>query len=199
MISRSRSAQLVKANLRLVVPKKGSLSKNARVQPCAGVDNLEGLSFFILDNRSLELIKEGKMSEVVKAKKEPDKFKIYAVAILIYLLINGLVFEFFIGLLENQLKTFLFPMFPYTRIALLIMTVLIAKRYIDKRSEEPKKKRGLFFKISKYAVLAIIFIGLTYGAFFSVVFYDPTPNEPIVLPELPQPTRLQIDTQYIGQ
>lgn len=141
------------------------------------------------------------MSKQNQTKKQPNKIKIYGIAILIYLLVNGLVFETFITLLENQLETPLFPMFPYTRLALLIITILIANKYIDKRSSEPKKKQSSFYSITKAVIFALILVGLTYGAFFSVEFYDPTPSEPIEFPELevPQPTKIDIDKLNIEQ
>jgi hypothetical protein len=139
------------------------------------------------------------MSKENRVNKQPNKFKIYGIAILIYLLINGLVIELLITLLENQLETPLFPMFPYTRIALLIITILIARHYISKRSLNHNKNPNLFIRIAKYAFLTLIFAGLALGAFLSVSFYDETPYEPIVFPELPVPEPVEVDRPNFEQ
>lgn len=134
------------------------------------------------------------MADKSSENKKPNKFKVYAVAILIYLLVNGLIFETLITLLENQLRTYLNPILPFTRIGLLIIPILLARRYIAKRSPEPPKKRSTAAKVTKYILLTLVFIGLAYGAMLAMLFYDdsPTPTEPIVIPELPQATPLEI-------
>jgi hypothetical protein len=131
------------------------------------------------------------MSEEIQEKKQINKLKVYGAAVLIYLIINGLVFELFIEFLENHYSTHLFPMFPYTRIALLIITILIAKNYIDKRSPGKTKKAKLSLRLIKYTCLVIIFFSLFIGAFFSVMTYE-EPKPPIVIPKLQQPELYQI-------
>jgi len=126
--------------------------------------------------------------------KPVNKLKVYGLAILLYLLINGLVIETIIGLLEDRSGEPLYLAFPYTRLALLIITILAAQYYIARKTG---KKASIARRITKYFLLAAVFIGLYIGGMFSVINHQ-EPREPIVIPELQRPTKIKITEPYNG-
>lgn len=131
------------------------------------------------------------MSEKLPTKPV-NKLKVYGLAILLYLLINGLVFETMIALLESRSDTTLYPMFPFTRIGFLIVTILTAQYYIARKTH---KKPRLAHRIAKYVLLVAVFVGLYIGGMLSVINHE-EPREPFVMPELPRPTKLEITNPY---
>lgn len=98
-------------------------------------------------------------------KHRISKLKVYSVALGIFLLIN-LVIETGITLLENSTHRWLYPIFPFTRLGLLIIVILVANSYIRRREDKPKSK--LWWRISKPILLIVVFFGLTIGAWLSV-------------------------------
>lgn len=94
-----------------------------------------------------------------------NNVKIYAAAIGIFLLVNFGV-EAGITLLENSTHHWLYPIFPFTRIGLLIITILAANYYIRRRTGKPKPK--LWWRILKPILLILVAYGLTMGAWLSV-------------------------------
>jgi len=116
-------------------------------------------------------------------EKPVNRVGVYVVAILLYLVLNGLVFETGITLLENTAKSDLFPMFPFKRIAFLILAILFARQYIAKRTAEPKQSSRAL-RYTKNIVLFLVFGFLAIGALASVAPYYDTEYKPIVIPEL---------------
>ena len=98
-------------------------------------------------------------------KPKVNKVKIYAAALGILLLVN-LGVETGITLLENAKHQWLYPIFPFTRIGLLIITILAANDYIRSRAGKPKPK--LWWRIVKSILLILVAYGLTMGAWLSV-------------------------------
>lgn len=98
-------------------------------------------------------------------KHRISKLKVYSVALGIFLLIN-LAVETGITLLENSTHKWLYPIFPFTRIGILIIIILGANLYIRRREDKPKSK--LWWRISKPILLIVVFFGLTIGAWLSV-------------------------------
>ena len=94
-----------------------------------------------------------------------NKVKIYAAAIGIFLLVNFGV-ETGITLLENSTHQWLYPIFPFTRIGLLIITILAANYYIRRRAGKTKPK--LWWRIVKSILLILVAYGLIMGAWLSV-------------------------------
>lgn len=127
------------------------------------------------------------------SKQNINRTKVYLWAGGIFLLAN-FAFEVGITMLESSTQQNLFPIFPFTRIGLLLITILAANYYIRRRTNKPKIHIGL--RIAKYAALTLVAYGLTMGAWLSVSSAD-TPSvvgeseevqyEPreIVIPEPP--------------
>lgn len=139
------------------------------------------------------------MPDQAQTKKIPNKLKIYGLAILIYLLVNGLIIELLLTLLENQLKTYIYPIFPFTRLALLIITILLANRYIARRSEGYSRKSRPIVRAAKYAALSFVFICLAIGAFVALSVHDDSQREPVAIPELPRATPLKLNKPQIEE
>lgn len=98
-------------------------------------------------------------------KHRISKPKVYLVALGIFLLIN-LVVETGITLLENSTHRWLYPIFPFTRLGLLIIVILVSSSYIRRRADKPKPR--LWWRITKPVLVILIVFGLTMGAWFSV-------------------------------
>lgn len=98
-------------------------------------------------------------------KTKLNKVKIYAAAIGIFLLVN-LGVETGVTLLENATQRWLYPIFPFTRIGLLIITILATNYYIRRRTGKPKPK--LWWRIVRPILLILVAYGLTMGAWLSV-------------------------------
>lgn len=131
-------------------------------------------------------------------KTKVNKVKVYAAAIGIFLLVNFGV-ETGITLLENSTHQWLYPIFPFTRIGLLIITILAANYYIRRRAGKPKPK--LWWRIVKPILLILVAYGLTMGAWLSVSQADAdraaadAEKARQSLQNLPVPTRLELDTK----
>lgn len=132
------------------------------------------------------------------ASKTPiKKVKVYAAAIGIFVMIN-FGFEAGITLLENSTHQWLYPIFPFTRIGLLIITILGANYYIRRRTGKPKLK--LWWRIVKPALLILVAYGLIMGAWLSVSQADAdraavdAEKTRQSLHSLPVPTRVELDT-----
>ncbi len=94
-----------------------------------------------------------------------NKVKVYSAAFGIFLLAN-LGVQGGITLLENATHQWLYPIFPFTSIGLLIVTVLATNYYIRRRTGKPKSK--LWWRITKPILLILVAYGLTMGAWLSV-------------------------------
>ncbi|HUS25975.1 MAG TPA: hypothetical protein VMY99_01340 [Nevskiaceae bacterium] len=134
------------------------------------------------------------MSEETNPRQKISKAKIYGVAIVGFLLVNFGI-ETLITLIENQQKTFLYPIFPYTRSGLLIITILATSYYIRVRTGKPKVR--LPFRIGKYILLALAFYGLVMGSIFALDAAEierlrqNRPNMPSFQDMLPEPYNLE--------
>lgn len=130
-------------------------------------------------------------------KTKVNKVKVYAAAIGIFLLVNFGV-ETGITLLENSTHQWLYPIFPFTRIGLLVITILVANYYIRRRAGKPKPK--LWWRIVKPILLILVAYGLTMGAWLSVSQADAdraaadAEKARQSLQSTPVPTRLELDT-----
>ena len=128
-------------------------------------------------------------------KPKVNKVKVYAAALGILLLVNFGV-ETGITFLENATHQWLYPIFPFTRIGLLIITILAANYYIRRRTGKPKPK--LWWRIVKPILLILVAYGLTMGAWLSVSNADAdraaaeAESTRRSLPALPEPTTLTI-------
>ena len=126
-------------------------------------------------------------------KPKVNKIKIYLAALGILLLVN-LGVETGITLLENATHQWLYPIFPFTRIGLLIITILVANYYIRRRSG--KSKPQLWWRIVRPILLILVAYGLTMGAWLSVSNADADraaaklESSRRSLPALPEPTVL---------
>ncbi len=126
-------------------------------------------------------------------KPKVNNVKIYASALGILLLVN-LGVETGITYLENAMHQWLYPIFPFTRLGLLIITILAANYYIRRRAGKPKHK--LWWRIVKPILLVLVAYGLTMGAWLSVSNADADraaaklENTRRSLPALPEPTVL---------
>jgi len=126
-------------------------------------------------------------------KPTVNKIKVYLAALGILLLVN-LGVETGITLIENATHQWLYPIFPFTRIGLLIITILAANYYIRRRSGRPKPK--LWWRIVKPILLILVVYGLTMGAWLSVSNADADraaaelENTRRSLPSVPEPTVL---------
>lgn len=98
-------------------------------------------------------------------KHKISKTKIYVSAFGIFLVAN-FAFEVGITFLENATHQWLYPIFPYTRIGLLIITMLAANYYIRRKLHKPKQR--LWWRIVKPALLIIVAWLLAMGAWLSV-------------------------------
>lgn len=105
------------------------------------------------------------MPEEQKPQHKVNKFKVYAIAILLFVLGN-FIFETALALLENQRQTLLYPIIPYTRIYLLISTVLLANYYIRRKQAKPKQK--LWWRILKALLMIVLALLFLLGASFSI-------------------------------
>ena len=76
------------------------------------------------------------------------------------------IFETIIAIVESNFEDQLYPMFPYSRVALLIITVLATNYYIRKRTGIPKMK--LSYRIGKYILLTIVFYALMIAGMFAI-------------------------------
>ncbi len=123
-------------------------------------------------------------------KQKINKVKIYSAALGILLLVN-LGVETGITFLENATHQWLYPIFPFTRIGLLIITILAANYYIRRRAGKPKPK--LWWRIVKPILLILVAYGLAMGAWLSVSNADGDraatefENTRRSLPALPEP------------
>lgn len=126
-------------------------------------------------------------------KPKVNRTKVYAAALGILLLVN-LGVETGITLLENATHQWLYPIFPFTRIGLLIITILAANYYIRRRAVKPKPK--LWWRIVKPILLILVAYGLTMGAWLSVSNADAdraaaaAESSRRSLPALPEPPKL---------
>lgn len=105
------------------------------------------------------------MPDKASQESKINKVKIYTIAVLIFLFVN-FALETAITMLENKVHQWLYPIFPFTSIGLLIITILIANSYIRRREYRPKQK--LWWRFLKPVILILIFFGLTMGAWLSV-------------------------------
>lgn len=132
-------------------------------------------------------------------KPKVNKFKIYSAALGIFLLVNFAV-ETGVTLLENATHQWLYPIFPFTRIGLLIITILATNYYIRRRSGEPKPK--LWWRIVKPILLILVAYGLTMGAWLSVSQADAdraaaeAEKTRRAVPSLQVPSKAELDTTY---
>lgn len=130
-------------------------------------------------------------------KTKVNKVKVYAAAIGIFILVNFGV-ETGITLLENSTHQWLYPIFPFTRIGLFIITILAANYYIRRRTGKPKLK--LWWRIVKPILLILVAYGLIMGAWLSVSQADSdraaadAEKARQSLQSLPAPTRVELDT-----
>lgn len=128
-----------------------------------------------------------------------NKTKVYAAAIGIYLLVNFGV-ETGITLLENSMHQWLYPIFPFTRIGLLIITTLAANYYIRRRTG--KQKPRLWWRILKPIMLILVAYGLTMGAWLSVSQADAdraasdAEKARQSMPSLQAQTNTELETNY---
>lgn len=97
--------------------------------------------------------KERVMTDENEAKHTVNKFKIYAIASLIFILGN-FIFETVVALIESQQQTLLYPILPFTRIYLLIVTILAANYFIRRRQGKPKQK--LWWQIIKGVIMFVL-------------------------------------------
>lgn len=135
------------------------------------------------------------MSEENQAQKHPNKVKVYAAAFGIYLLVNFAA-ETGITLLENATQQWLYPIFPFTRLYLLIITILLANYYIRRKQGKPKQK--LWWRILKATILLVLGWLFFFGAWFSMSEAElerMRQNRPEV-PSLQVPTKIELDTTY---
>jgi hypothetical protein len=123
-------------------------------------------------------------------KPKLNKTKIYVAALIIFLLVNFGI-ETGVTLLENSTGQWLYPIFPFTRIGLLILTILATNYYIRRRAVKPKPK--LWWRIVKPILLILVTYGLIMGAWLSVSNADADRAAAKVdaarqpLPTLPEP------------
>ena len=66
------------------------------------------------------------------AHKKPKLWQVIVIATSAFLLGN-FVFETIITLIESSQSIRLYEMFPFTRLALLLLTIVLARRYWKKR------------------------------------------------------------------
>lgn len=132
-------------------------------------------------------------------KTKVNKVQVYAAAIGIFLLVNFGV-ETGITLLENSIHQWLYPIFPFTRIGLLIITILVANYYIRRRTFKPKPK--LWWRILKPILLVLVAYGLIMGAWLSVSQADAdraaaeAEKTRQSMPSLQPPAKTELDTTY---
>jgi len=129
------------------------------------------------------------MSEEAEVKPV-NKVKIYVIAILLYLVLNGLVFETLLTLIENQQQTTLQPILPFTRVFLLIVSVLLANDYIRRRQGSRKQK--LWWRVLRGIILLVIAWLFFFGAWFSLSDAEFESNKPIIVPDLRQVQQSEI-------
>lgn len=132
-------------------------------------------------------------------KTKINKAKVYGIALVLFLLVN-FGFETLITIVENSSQQWLYPIFPYTRIGLLIITILAANYYIRRRLGKPKPK--LWWRIMKPALLILVAYGLTMGAWLSVSQVDAdraaaeAQKASQSIQNLQVPTKTEINTNY---
>jgi O-antigen/teichoic acid export membrane protein len=102
-------------------------------------------------------------------KQKVNRLKIYAVALGIFLVVNTAV-ETGITYLEYVTRQELYPIFPFTRIGLLVITILAINYYIRQRTG--KSKPRLWWRITKPILLILLAYGLAMGAWLSVTQAD---------------------------
>lgn len=128
-----------------------------------------------------------------------NRLKIYTIAFVIFLLANTAL-ETFITWLENQTQQWLYPIFPFTRVGLLIITILIANAYIRRKEHRPKQK--LWWRVLRPVLLVLVAYGLTMGAWLSVSQADAdraaaeAAKARQSFQYLPAPTRTELNTSY---
>ncbi len=131
------------------------------------------------------------MPEEEKPHHKVNKVKVYVIAVLLFIFGN-FVFETILTLLENQLQTFLYPIFPYTRLFLLIITILLANYYI--RRKQGRQKQKLWWRILKAISLFIIAWLFFFGAWFALSEAElermriERENNQVELSPVPEPT-----------
>lgn len=129
-------------------------------------------------------------------KHRINKLKIYSIAFGIFLFIN-LAVETGITLLENSTHKWLYPIFPFTRIGLLTITIFVANSYIRRRTDRTKPK--LWWRITKPILLILVAYGLAMGAWLSVSQADTdraaaeAENARQTIQNLQVPTKTMID------
>ncbi len=101
----------------------------------------------------------------LQVTKKLSRLKVYVIALVVFIIINFLI-ETCITLIENETRQWLYPIFPYTRIGLLIITVLVANYYIRRRMGSPKPK--LWLRAIRAVLIVLVSYGLVMGAWFSV-------------------------------
>lgn len=128
-----------------------------------------------------------------------NKVKVYGLAFIIYLFAN-FAFEIFVELIENSTKQWLYPIFPFSRIGLLIITIVIANAYIRRKEHRPKQK--LWWRILKPVLLIIVFYGLAMAAWLSVSQADAdraaaeTEKARQSIKNIPVPTKTELNASY---
>ncbi len=100
-----------------------------------------------------------------KPKQKVSRVKVYSAAFGIFLLVN-FGFETIVAQVENATHQWLYPIFPFTRVGLLVITILAANYYIRKRSGKPKPK--MWWRILKPILFILLAYGLTMGAWLTV-------------------------------
>lgn len=102
-------------------------------------------------------------------KPKVSKIKIYSTAFGIFI-ISNFVLETGITLIENKTQQWLDPIFPFTRLGLLIATIMIANAYIRRRERRPKQI--LWWRILRPILLILVTYGLIMAAWLSVAQAD---------------------------
>jgi drug/metabolite transporter (DMT)-like permease len=105
------------------------------------------------------------MPEESKHHQKVNKPKIYAIAVLFFILGN-FVFETLLTFVENQQQTDLQPALPFTGLYLLVVTILLANCYIRRKENHPKQKP--WWRILKGLILIVIAWLFFFGAWFAV-------------------------------
>jgi hypothetical protein len=105
-------------------------------------------------------------------------------------------------MLENSTQQWLYPIFPYTRIGLLIITVLTTNYYLRRRLHKQKPK--LRWRILKPVLLIIIFYGLIMATWLSVSQADAdraaaeAEKARQSIENLPVPTKTELNATYVA-
>lgn len=135
------------------------------------------------------------MTDESETKHTVNKVKIYAVAVLIFVLVN-FVFETVLALIESQQQVLLYPVLPYTRLYLLIVTILAANYHIRRKQGKPKQK--LWWRILKGVIMFVLAWLFFFGAWLSVseAELEQMRQDRPELPVLQTPTQTEVDVNY---